>query len=423
MNRPMLPEGRRGPTSAWRGVAWHNAAMTRHDLDPLGQPWAAPVPCRRITVLGSTGSIGTQTLEVAAWAGHRVVGLAAGRRVDLLLEQARRWRPALVACDDDVADRVAPQLPAGTRLVTGSEGLVEVAQADADSVVAAVPGFRGLAPVRAALEAGRHVALATKEAMVCAGALVWRAARASGGRLTPVDSEHAGLYQVLVGEPREGLEQVVLTASGGPFREGPADLAQVTPAQALAHPTWRMGPKVTIDSATLFNKGLEVLEAAALFELPLDRIEVVVHPQSLVHALVRFRDGSIKAQVGPHDMRLPILYALEAPERPPLPLDPLPLNGRWDFEPPDTRRFRCLALAYEAGRRGGSAPLALNAADEVAVAAFLAGGLRFDRIADVIEHVLEATWPELDSWAALPEADAEARALAHAACERLGVQA
>lgn len=419
----MLPEGPCASAPAWRRIAWHNAAMIRRDLDPLGQPWAAPVPGRRITVLGSTGSIGTQTLEVAAWAGHRVVGLAAGRRVDLLLEQAHRWRPALVACDDDLAGRVAPHLPTGTRLVTGTEGLAQVARAEADSVVAAVPGFRGLAPVRAALEAGRHVALATKEAMVCAGALVWRAARAAGGRLTPVDSEHAGLYQVLVGEPSEGLERVVLTASGGPFREGPADLADVTPAQALSHPTWRMGPKVTIDSATLFNKGLEVLEAAALFGLPLERIEVVVHPQSLVHALARFRDGSIKAQVGPHDMRLPILYALEAPERPPLPLEPLPLTGRWDFEPPDTRRFRCLALAYEAGRRGGSAPLALNAADEVAVAAFLAGELRFDRIPDVIERVLEASWPELDDWEALPAADAEARALAHAAREHLGVHA
>ena len=398
-----------------RAYAWHNASMHNVDRDPLGQPWPAPIRGRRISVLGSTGSIGTQTLDVASWTGHRVVALAAGRHSERLLEQAHHWRPELVACDEAVADEVRANLPAGTRLVTGPEGLVAAATVEADAVVAAVPGFRGLAPVRAALEAGRHVALATKEAMVCAGALVWRSARASGARLTPVDSEHAGLYQALVGEPREGVERVVLTASGGPFREGPRDLATVTPEQALAHPTWRMGPKVTIDSATLFNKGLEVIEAALLFDLPFDRIEVIVHPQSLVHALVRFRDGSIKAQIGPHDMRLPILYALEAPARPPVPLEPLPLSGTWVFEPPDTERFPCLALAYAAGRRGGSAPLALNAADEVAVAAFLTGELRFDRIPAVIERVLAAAWPEPDGWDALPSLDDEARRLAREA--------
>jgi 1-deoxy-D-xylulose-5-phosphate reductoisomerase len=397
--------------------------MTTPDRDPLGQPWPAPPTRRRVTILGSTGSIGTQALEVAAWAGHRVVGLAAGRRWELLAEQARRWRPSLVSCDADVAGRVRPLLPAGTRLLTGDAGLAELASAEADTVVAAVPGFRGLAPVRAALEAGRHVALATKEAMVCAGDLVWQAARSAGARLTPVDSEHAGLYQVLVGEPRAAVDSVVLTASGGPFREGPAELATVTPAQALAHPTWRMGPKVTIDSATLLNKGLEVLEAATLFELPLERIEVVVHPQSLVHALVRFRDGSIKAQIGPHDMRLPILYALEAPRRPPVPLEPLPLAGEWTFATPDLARFPCLALAYQAGRAGGSAPLALNAADEVAVTAFLAGRLRFDHIPLVIERVLGEAWPQLGGWDDLAPADAAARALARELVDDLEVTA
>ncbi len=397
--------------------------MTTFGLDPIGQAWPTPLTERSVTVLGSTGSIGTQALEVAGWAGHRVVGLAAGRDADALVAQAQRWRPRLVSCDPEVAPRVEARLPPGTKLLSGPEGLLALARADADTVVAAVPGFAGLAPVRAALEAGRHVALATKEAMVCAGALVWRAARASGGRLTPVDSEHAGLYQVLVGEPRAGVASVVLTASGGPFREGPADLATVTPEQALAHPTWRMGPKVTIDSATLFNKGLEVIEAAALFDLPFDQIEVVVHPQSLVHALVRFCDGSVKAQIGPPDMRLPILYALEAPLRRRVPLEPLPLSGTWTFQAPDTERFPCLALAYAAGRRGGSAPLALNAADEVAVAAFLAGGLRFDRIPQVIEHVLAASWPELRGWDELPAADAEARALAREAVAGAGVAA
>ncbi len=389
--------------------------MSPRDLDPLGQPWPAPVAGRRVSILGSTGSIGTQALDVAAWTGHRVVALAAGRRAGVLIEQTWRWRPELVSCDPDVAHEVERHLPTGTRLVTGDAGLLAAATADVDTVVAAVPGFRGLAPVRAALEQGRHVALATKEAMVCAGALVWRAARASGARLTPIDSEHAGLYQTLVGEPREGIDSVVLTASGGPFRSGPRDLSTVTPTEALAHPTWRMGPKVTIDSATLFNKGLEVIEAALLFDLSLDRIEVVVHPQSLVHALVRFRDGSIKAQLGPHDMRLPILYALEAPERPVVPLEPLPLTGTWTFEPPDTTRFPCLALAFEAGRRGGSAPLAVNAADEIAVAAFLAGELRFDHIPAVIESVLSSDWPAADDWDVLPALDAEARALARAA--------
>lgn len=391
--------------------------MPLHDRDPLGQAWPDPVPERRIAVLGSTGSIGTQTLDVAAWTGQRVVALAAGSRAELLIEQAWRWRPELVSCDERVAAQVAAALPSETRLVVGAAGAIAVATAAVDSVVAAIPGFRGLAPVRAALEAGRHVALATKEAMVCAGELVWATLREHGGRLTPVDSEHAGLYQALLGEPPDAIETIVLTASGGPFRSGPADLATVTPQQALAHPTWSMGPKVTIDSSTLFNKGLEVIEAAQLFGLPYDRIDVVVHPQSLVHALVRFRDGSIKAQVGPHDMRLPIVYALEGPRRPAVPLEPLPLHGRWDFEPPDRRRFPCLDLAYEAGRRGGTAPLALNAADEVAVDAFLAGALRFDRIPSVIERVLRAAWPATSDWDDLPLADADARALAREALE------
>lgn len=389
----------------------------RHD--PLGQPLAddATGP-RRLTVLGSTGSIGTQALDVAAWRGHEVVGLAAGRNADLLVEQARRWRPRLVACDVDVADAVRPHLPAGTRLAVGADGAAEVAALDADTVVAAIPGFRGLAPTRAALRAGRHVALANKEAMVCAGALVWAEASAHGARLTPVDSEHAGLYQALLGEPWDGVAALVLTASGGPFRERPADLSTVTPAQALDHPTWRMGPKVTIDSATLFNKGLEVLEAAFLFRLPLERVEVVVHPQSLVHALVRFHDGSSKAQVGPHDMRLPIQYALHAPARPPVPLAPLPLEGTWTFHAPDLVRFPALACAYAAGRAGGDAPVRLNAADEVAVAAFLDGTLPFTGIPHVLEDALGHATATAPGWDDLPGIDADARARAREAVER-----
>ena len=371
-------------------------------------------------VLGSTGSIGRQTLDVAEWQACEVVGLAAGRRSDVLVAQSWRWRPQLVACDAEVVGEIEGQLPPGTRLVAGPEGVEEVAALDADTVVAAVPGFRGLAPVRAALRAGRHVALANKEAMVCAGPLMWAEAEAHGARLTPVDSEHAALYQALLGEPPEGIERLVLTASGGPFREAPTDLSTVTPAQALAHPTWSMGPKVTIDSATLFNKGLEVLEAAFLFRLPLERIEVVVHPQSLVHGLVRFRDGSVKAQVGPHDMRLPIQYAITAPARPPVPLDPLPLVGQWTFEAPDTERFPALALAYAAGEAGGDAPVRLNAADEVAVDAFLAGRLGFDAIPRVLADVLRTASRVAPSWTTLDAIDREARSLALEAVARLG---
>lgn len=386
--------------------------------DPLGQPAPVDVGPLRLVVLGSTGSIGTQALDVARWHGHEVVGLAAGRNAEALIDQARRWRPRLVACDPDVADAVRPHLPSGTRLVCGDAGVAEVATLDADAVVAAVPGFRGLAPTRAALRAGRHVALANKEAMVCAGALVWAEVEAHGARLTPVDSEHAGLYQALLGEPRDGVASLVLTASGGPFREAPADLRAVTPEQALAHPTWRMGPKVTIDSATLFNKGLEVLEAAYLFRMPLDRIEVVVHPQSLVHALVRFHDGSIKAQIGPHDMRLPIQYALHAPARPAVPLAPLPLEGTWTFHRPDLVRFPALAAAYAAGHAGGDAPVRLNAADEVAVAAFLDGRLPFTGIPRVLDDALEHAERAAPGWDDLAPIDADARARASEAVAR-----
>ena len=235
-----------------------------------------------------------------------------------------------------------------------------------------------------------------------------------------VDSEHAALYQALIGEPSDAIEALVLTASGGPFRLAPADLAGVTPAQALDHPTWRMGPKVTIDSATLFNKGLEVLEAAFLFRMPLSRIEVVVHPQSLVHGLVRFRDGSVKAQVGPHDMRLPIQYAIAAPDRPAVPLAPLPLTGTWSFEAPDHDRFPALRLAYAAGEAGGDAPVRLNAADEVAVDAFLAGRLPFTGIPRVLEAVLATATTAGPTWDTLAAIDAEARAEAAQAVARFG---
>ncbi len=368
---------------------------------------------KRLAILGSTGSIGTQTLDVARWLGYEVVGLAAGKNLEVLRDQIDTWRPRLVSCHPDIAAALRPQLPPETTLVTGSEGASEVAALAVDSVVAAIPGIAGLEPTLTALRHGRHVALANKEAMVVAGPLVWEVAREHGASITPVDSEHSALFQCLVGEPAEAVDTLVLTASGGPFRTGPTDLSRVTPADALKHPTWTMGSKVTIDSATLFNKGLEVLEAHFLFELPLSQIDVVVHPQSLVHGLVRFKDGNIKAQVGPHDMRLPIQYALSYPDRPEIPLEPLPLTGTWEFFAPDHARFPALSLAYEAGRRGGVAPAALNAADEVAVEAFLAETIRFSDIARVLEHVLTHTPDTSLSWAAITDTDAHARRLAN----------
>lgn len=369
---------------------------------------------KRISILGSTGSIGTQTLDVARWQGYEVVALAAGRNVQVLLEQVREFRPKLVSCHPDVAADVARNLPADTVLEPGVEGAKKVARADADTVMAAISGIAGLIPTVAALETGAHVALANKEAMVVAGPLVWDVARKHGATITPVDSEHSALFQALVGEPADAIDTLVLTASGGPFRDANIDLATVTPDQALKHPNWAMGKKVTIDSATLFNKGLEVLEAHFLFELPLSQIDVVVHPQSLIHGLVRFKDGNIKAQIGPHDMRLPIQYGIEYPNRPPVPLDPLPLHGTWQLEPPDTNRFPSLQLAYEAGKRGGVAPVALNAADEVAVEAFLAGKIGFMDIPAVLEHVIETVPEEPLSWQNISKFDAWARQQAEA---------
>lgn len=371
-----------------------------------------------IAVLGSTGSIGTQTLEVARHLGLHVVGLAAGANADLLVAQSAEFRPRLVSCSPEVAAAVRPHLPAGTRLVTGPQGADEVAVLEVDTVVAAITGMAGLSSTAAALRAGRHVALANKESMVVAGPLMRELAARTGGRISPVDSEHSALFQCLLGEPRDAVAALVLTASGGPFRTGPRELGHVTPEQALAHPNWSMGPKVTVDSATLFNKGLEVLEAHFLFDFPLHDIEVVVHPQSLVHGMVRFKDGSIKAQVGPHDMRLPIMYALDA-SRPDSGLGPLPLRGEWIFEEPDHARFPSLGLAYLAGEMGGLAPAYLNAADEVAVEAFLAGRLPFTGIPEVLRNVLEAARPGELTWDAVTAADERARALAAEAVDRL----
>lgn len=377
----------------------------------------------KVTVLGSTGSIGTQALDVVRGRGWTVGALAAGRNLDRLAAQVREFRPALVSVEEGVLARAREALP-GVRVVADVN---EAAAQPADVVVNAMSGLTGLPPTRAALEAGRAVALATKEAMVTAGYLMWDAAAKGGGRVVPVDSEHTGVYQCLTGEDLADVAEVILTASGGPFRDGPADLSGVTPEQALRHPSWSMGPKVTVDSATLMNKGLEVMECASLYGLPLSQVGVVVHPQSIVHAAVRFRDGSLKAQFGPADMRLPIAYAMDAaPTGMTRPGDvrgarrgpevaghaSWPLRGEWTFREPDTERFPCLALAYRAGEVGGLLPVVLNAADEVAVEAFLAGQLGFTDIPRLLERVLNETPAGTLTWDTLADTDAWARARA-----------
>ncbi|WP_161882000.1 1-deoxy-D-xylulose-5-phosphate reductoisomerase [Deinococcus alpinitundrae] len=373
-----------------------------------------------LTLLGSTGSIGTQTLDVIRERGDTVAALAAGRNLDLLEAQVREFRPRLVSVEQSVLPEARERLGSLARVIADP---AEVAVQDADVCVNAMSGLKGLAPTRAALEAGRAVALATKEAMVISHHLIWEAAARGGGRIVPVDSEHTGVYQALTGEHLDDVAELILTASGGPFRQGPADLSQITPTQALRHPSWSMGRKITIDSATLFNKGLEVMEAASLYGVPVSQVGVLVHPQSIVHALVRFRDGSLKAQLGPTDMRLSIAYAIDAaPSGMRFPGDVrgarrrgevaghlgFDLTGQLEFSAPDLTRFPCLGLAYRAGATGQLAPTALNAADEVAVDAFLDGQLSFLGIARVLETVLDEapggqlTWDTLaqtDTWA------------------------
>ncbi|WP_424949546.1 1-deoxy-D-xylulose-5-phosphate reductoisomerase [Deinococcus sp.] len=387
----------------------------------------------RLTLLGSTGSIGTQTLDVARERGYVVAALAAGRNLELLAAQVAEFRPEVVSVAAEVLSEARAKLT-GVKVIADPS---EIASLPADVTVNAMSGLLGLAPTRAALEAGRNVALATKEAMVTAGGLIWEAAARGGGRLVPIDSEHTGIYQCLSGESVHDVAELILTASGGPFRDGPADLSAVTPAQALRHPNWDMGRKISVDSATLLNKGLEVLECAGLYGVPLPRVRVTVHPQSIVHALIRFRDGSLKANLGPTDMRLAIAYALDAaPSGMQLPGEPgtvrrgpevaghlgWPLTGQWEFREPDLNRFPALALAYRAGELGGVAATALNAADEVAVEAFLAGRLGFPGIAWVIEQILDETVPDTLSWQSIEHTDAWARRRAEELISRAGVR-
>jgi 1-deoxy-D-xylulose-5-phosphate reductoisomerase len=370
----------------------------------------------RVAIAGSTGSIGTQTLDVvrAERDAFRVTALGVGRSVEQLIEQAREFRPEVVAvADSDRRAEVAAALPFAT-VVDELADLVDVA----DVVVNAVVGFAGLPVTVRTLRAGRRLALANKESLIAAGPVVQPLRSTPGAELVPVDSEHCAVHQCLRSSSRaaDELARIVLTASGGPFRGRTAsELADVGVDEALAHPTWKMGPKITIDSSTLMNKGLEVIEAHELFGTPYDSIDVVVHPQSIVHSMAEFTDGSTIAQLSLPDMRLPIGYALAYPHRIGTPFGRIDWAtlGRLDFEPPDLDTFRCLALAYQAGRVGGTAPAWLSAANEVAVEVFLAGGVRWPQIADVCDATLQRHDGGPDtSVDDIVAADARARAIA-----------
>jgi 1-deoxy-D-xylulose-5-phosphate reductoisomerase len=351
---------------------------------------------RRISILGATGSVGKSTLDLVERNPDRfeVVAVTAATNAQALADIARRTGAGLAVVADESCLGELEELLVGTncRAAAGEAALVEAATAESDLLIAAIVGCAGLRPVMAAVDAGKRVALANKEALVTAGELMTRAAAASGATLLPIDSEHNAIFQCLAGARIEDVSRIILTASGGPFRTASPDLiASATPAQAVAHPNWSMGAKISVDSATMMNKGLELIEARHLFGLPSDRIEVLIHPQSVVHSLVEFVDGSVLAQLGSPDMRIPIAYALAWPERIETPAQRLDLASlaRLDFEAPDLTRFPALRLAREALQAGGAAPIVLNAANEVAVAGFLAGRLRFLDIADFVERALE----------------------------------
>jgi 1-deoxy-D-xylulose-5-phosphate reductoisomerase len=349
----------------------------------------------RVVVLGSTGSIGTQTLEVIEAEPDRfeVVALGVASSVDLLVEQAHRHHPEIVAvADERAAEGVVGRMPAGTEVIVGAEAMTELTSVG-DVVVNGIVGFAGLRATIATLEAGKRLALANKESLIAGGPVVKAAWETPGAELVPVDSEHAALHQCLrANDNVERVARLVLTASGGPFRgRSAAELDEVTVDDALAHPTWSMGPKITVDSSTLMNKGLEVIEAHLLFDAAFDAIDVVVHPQSVIHSMVEYTDGSTIAQLSLPDMRLPIGYALAYPDRVGTAFGAIDWAslGRLDFELPDRVAFPCLDLAYQAGRAGGTAPAWLNAANEVAVEAFLQGRIRWNQIPDVANAVLQ----------------------------------
>ena len=382
-----------------------------------------------VVVLGSTGSVGDSTLDVLARNPDRfhLVALGAHRNAAKLAQQILRWRPAYAALADVDAARELKQLLGNsapqTRLLAGEEALVEIASLpEADSVMAAIVGAAGLRSTLAAARQGKRLLLANKESLVMAGPLLMEAVRTAGATLLPIDSEHNAIFQCLppnarAGETPPGVRRVLLTASGGPFRDWPAEALQsVTPEAACAHPNWVMGRKISVDSATLMNKGLELIEACFLFGLTPAQVEIVVHPQSIVHSLVEYLDGSLLAQLGSPDMRTPIAHALGWPDRIASGVEFLDLirTGRLDFQAPDPVRFRCLALAQAAARAGGLQPVVLNAANEVAVQAFLERRLNFPEIAAVIEAVLTTTsGGAIGALEDVLDADSEARRLAH----------
>ncbi len=353
---------------------------------------------KNIVILGSTGSIGTNTLDIVAKFPDqfRVVGLTAGTKEEKLEEQLRTFKPQVVALSDKAAaDRLrARTKDTGITILSGLEGVTEVARlSQAELVISAIVGGAGLVPTLAAIQAGKNVSLANKEPMVMAGKLMQEEARKHGVRIFPVDSEHSAIFQSMEGHRREDIRRLILTASGGPLWDMPKEQMQhVKPEQALQHPNWKMGAKITIDSATLMNKGLEVMEARWLFDIPMHQIEVLIHRESIIHSLVEYRDGSVIAQLGCPDMRTPISYAMNYPERMPLDLPSLDLAaiGKLTFHKPDHERFPCLGLGYEALRTGGTMPATLNAANEIAVAAYLDGGIGFLDIPEVIRSTMEA---------------------------------
>lgn len=381
------------------------------------EPATAP---RRLTILGSTGSVGCSTIDLIERQpeAFEIEALTANSSVRELAEQARRLRPNLAVIADETCYGELKEALAGTGVTAaaGAEALIEAAARPSDWVMAAIVGAAGLAPTLAAVRRGAAIALANKETLVCAGALMVAEIARHGATILPVDSEHNAIFQVLEPEQHEAVERIILTASGGPFRSHSREaMAEVTPAQAVAHPNWDMGAKISVDSATMMNKGLELIEAHHLFGLSEAQIEILVHPQSVIHSMVAYVDGSVLAQLGQPDMRTPIAYALAWPERMAAPVERLDLGaiGQLTFEAPDPVRFPALRLAREALRAGGGAPTVLNAANEVAVEEFLRGRTSFLSIADIVEHVLEAIPAKpLDCLEDVHQIDKEARALA-----------
>jgi 1-deoxy-D-xylulose-5-phosphate reductoisomerase len=374
---------------------------------------------KRIAILGSTGSIGCSSLKVieAHPEAYQVMALAAGKNIDLLAEQIRKFRPLEVAVlGDQEAESLKERLGGGqkTRIVSGREGVIHLATLEeVDTVISAITGAAGLVPTYAAIRAGKNIALANKETMVMAGPLVMEEAKRRGVAVLPVDSEHSAILQCLQGHARDDVRRVILTASGGPFKDfSHEEMEKVTPEQALKHPNWNMGPKITVDSATLMNKGLELIEAKWLFELDIHQIHILIHPQSVVHSMVEYRDGSIIAQLGIPDMVTPISYALSYPRHVDTPLRPLDLEevGTLRFMKADTRKFRCLELALRAAEIGDSMPAVLNGANEVAVDLFLKGRIGFLQIPSLIERTMDAHRPfVIDRIEKVMEADAWAR--------------